>query len=94
MQNASKPKNVKEVKCLLEMANYSCKYIHHFATVTAPLRELTKKDAKFVWTDRQETAFQKIKDALVSTPCMAYFDKSKETFVVVDASPVRGSVIL
>ena len=73
LQKVSMPGNVQEVRSLLGMANYSCKYIHDFATVTAPLRELTKKEAKFVWINTQETAFQKIKDALVSTPCMAYF---------------------
>ena len=94
LQNVSKPESVQEVRSLLGMANSSCKYIHDFATVTAPLRELTKKDAKFAWTNTQETAFQKIKDALISTHCMAYFDKSKETLVVVDASPVGVSAIL
>ena len=41
--NAPRPGNVSEVRSLLGMANYSSQYIPNFATLTAPLRELTKK---------------------------------------------------
>ena len=41
--NAPRPTNVHEVRSLLGMANYSSKYIQDYATITAPLRELTKK---------------------------------------------------
>ena len=43
LKNASVPTNVSEVRSLLGMANYSAKYILNFATITAPLRSLTKK---------------------------------------------------
>ena len=33
--------------CLLGIGNYRIKYTHHFASLTAPLRELTKKNAIF-----------------------------------------------
>ena len=45
LQNARIPRNVHEVRSLLSMANYSSKYIANFATITSPLRELTKKNA-------------------------------------------------
>ena len=73
------------------MANYSSKYIRDFATLTAPLRELTKKDVRFEWTQKHQAAFEKLKNTLATAPCMSYFDKDKETFVVVDASPVGVS---
>ena len=41
--NAPKPNNAHEVRSFLGMANYSRVYIPDFATLTAPLRELTKK---------------------------------------------------
>ena len=76
------------------MANYSSKYIRDFATLTAPLRELTRKDVCFDWTPTQQEAFEKLQNALSSAPCMSYFDKNKQTFVTVDASPVGISAIL
>ena len=45
LENASKPTNVSEVRSLLGMANYSSKYIPNVATITAPLRDLAKKNA-------------------------------------------------
>ena len=47
--NAAVLKNAHDVRSLLGMANYSSKYIPNFATITAPLRELTKKNAHFSW---------------------------------------------
>ncbi|CAB4041445.1 Retrovirus-related Pol poly from transposon [Paramuricea clavata] len=75
------------------MANYSSKYIRDFATLTAPLRDLTKKDVRFEWTQTHQTAFEKLKNTLAIAPCMSYFDKNKQTFVTVDASPVGISGI-
>jgi hypothetical protein len=76
------------------MANHSSKYIRDFATLTAPLRGLTKKYVRFEWTQTHQTAFEKLKNTLATVPCMSYFDKNKETFVTVDASPVGISAIL
>ena len=92
--NAPRPQNVHEVRSLLGMANYSCKYIANFATITTPLRELTKKNAKFEWNETHQTAFDQLTSALTSAQCMAYFDMQKDTFVTVDASPVGLSAIL
>ena len=41
--HAPRPANVSEVRSLLGMVNYSSQYIPDFATLTAPLCELTKK---------------------------------------------------
>ncbi|XP_065067305.1 uncharacterized protein K02A2.6-like [Rhopilema esculentum] len=92
--NAAVPKNAHDVRSLLGMANYSSKYIPNFATITAPLRELTKKNAHFSWNTEHQAAFTKLTTALSSAPCMSYFDKNKESYVLVDASPVGLSAIL
>ncbi len=77
------------------MANYnSSQYIPNFATLTAPHRELTKKNARFKWNTTHEHSFKQLTAALATPACMAYFDKDKETSVVVDASPVSLSAIL
>ena len=76
------------------MSNYSSKYIHDYATITAPLRELTKKNARFSWEQEHQRAFDKLKQALVSAPVMGYFDTKNDTMLTVDASPVGVSAIL
>ena len=92
--NAPKPTNTHEVRSFLGMANYSSKYIRNFATITTPLRELTKKNVRFEWSATHDAAFETLKQALTSAPCMSYFDKHKDTYVTVDASPVGISAIL
>ena len=41
------PANVHEVQSFLGMAKYNSKYIANYATVSGPLRELTKKNTHF-----------------------------------------------
>ncbi|CAB3992547.1 Retrovirus-related Pol poly from transposon [Paramuricea clavata] len=59
-----------------------------------PLRDLTKKNAKFVWSEIHQNPFNQFTEALSSAPCVAYFSKHKETYVTVDACPVSISAIL
>ena len=94
LQNAQIPRNVHEVRSLLGMANYSSKYIANFATITSPLRELTKKMHILSGWKKHQNAFNDLTQALSSAQCMAYFDKDKVTCVTVDASPVGVSAIL
>ena len=94
LQDAPKPTSVHDVRSLLGMANYSARYIDNFATITAPLRDLTKKNTKFEWNEIHQQAFDKLTTALLSAQCMAYFDTQKDTYITVDASPVGISAIL
>ena len=94
LQDAPKPTSVHDVRSLLGMANYSARYIDNFATITAPLRDLTKKNTKFEWNEIHQQAFDKLTTALSSAQCMAYFDTQKDTYITVDASPVGISAIL
>ena len=94
LENASVSVNAREVRSLLGMANYSAKYIPNYATITAPLCDLTKKNVTFVWKEKHQEAFAKLKQALSEAPAMSYFDVNRDTFVTVDASPVGISAIL
>jgi hypothetical protein len=54
--------------------------------ITAPLRELTKKNIAFKWENRHQKAFEQMKKKLTSTPVMAYFDTKKRSLVIVDGA--------
>ena len=56
--NALIPKNTWDVRSLLGMANYSSKYIANFAKISAPLRDLAKKNTPFEWTNKHQTALR------------------------------------
>ena len=92
--NTRRPTTVSEIRSLLGMANYSSKFIKDYATITEPLRELTRKNTRFTWTYKHQAAYDKLKHALLNSPVMSHFDTSKETFILVDASPVGLSAVL
>ena len=94
VHSANEPISATEVRSFLGMATYCAKFIPNFSEVSQPLRELTKKDAVFRWTDEHQQVFDEVKRLLTSDATMAYFDQKKETELVTDASPLGLSAIL
>lgn len=90
----SPPKSVGEVRSFLGMTQYVARFIPQYATLTAPLRRLTRKDVTWQWTATEQRAFDKLKEALAGADVMAYFDPQKHTEIFVDASPVGLGAIL
>ena len=48
------PKNVKDIRKFLGLANYYRKFIKDFARVTRPMNTLTRKDIKRQWGQEQQ----------------------------------------
>ena len=88
------PANASEVRSFLGMTNYVGRFIKNYSTITAPLRELTKQNVKFVWNSDRQKAFDLLKRELTSDKVMSYFDPTKETTMIVDASPVGLGALL
>ena len=76
------------------MVQYCGRFIPKLADISAPLRALTHKDAKWTWGPRQKQAFENLKHVLTTETTMAYFDSSKNTELYVDASPFGLGAIL
>ena len=68
------------------MANFYRRFVKGFAAIAKPMTDLTKKDRDFTWSNEEEAAFQKLKEALTSAPILQVFDKDKPHEVWVDAS--------
>ncbi|CAB4034991.1 Hypothetical predicted protein [Paramuricea clavata] len=47
LQHLSAPSNQAELRSFLGMANYSSQFIHNYATIVAPLRDLTRKNVVY-----------------------------------------------
>ena len=62
IQEASDPQDPTEVRSLLGMANYCSRFIKDFASISAPLRELTREDTPWHWGPEHAGALQTIKD--------------------------------
>ena len=55
------------------------------STATAPLRALLQKNIEWQWGTEQQESFEKIKQLLVNSQCLAYFDVEKPVTIQVDA---------
>ena len=94
VKNASPPKSASEVRSFLGLTNYCSRYIAQYSTITAPLRQLTKANAKFHWGDEQDKSFRTLKQVLTCQPVLAHYCLEAKTRVVVDASPWAVGAIL
>ena len=67
-----------------------CQYLNIFcpnlSTSVLPLRELTKQDAAFIWSNTQESAFHAPKELTSKANALRYYDPSLLVTLQVDAS--------
>ena len=82
------PKNASEIRSFLGLAGWYQEFVKGFSAIVAPISELTHKDTPFVWTDKQQTAFEQLKDAVCSAPVLILPDKTLPFVVQTDASGV------
>ena len=77
-----------QVRSLLGMAGYYRKFIPQYASITAPLTDLTRKMApnKVIWTPACDHAFRLLKATLSSSPVLSSPDFTKRFFLQTDAS--------
>ncbi len=94
VQNWPTPGSVKDVRAFLGLASYYRRYIPNFASVATPLTGLTKKDAKLIWDDDCEQAFQALKKALVQPPVLAYPTRDGHFVLSTDASDTGMGAVL
>jgi len=66
------PQNLTEVRAFVALASYYRRHIPCFAEMAKPLHELTRKDVQFHWETRQERAFLRLKEALISALKLAH----------------------
>ena len=90
----SEPSNLEQVRSFLGLAGYYRKFIPNFATVSAPLTDLTKKGSKFVWATPQQSAFSALKRHLCSAPVLSYPQLDKEFVLQTDASDCGLGAVL
>lgn len=68
----SSPKTVTQIKPFLGLASYYRRFIQNFSDIASPMIQMTKKGEDFVWSDKCEKSFQKLKELLLTAPIVAY----------------------
>ncbi|GKD61437.1 reverse transcriptase domain-containing protein [Tanacetum coccineum] len=80
------PKSPTEIRQFLGLAGYYRRFIEGFSKIAKPMTKLTQKKVKFEWGDKQEAAFQLLKQKLCSAPILALPEGSKDFIAYCDAS--------
>nr|GFB48612.1 hypothetical protein [Tanacetum cinerariifolium] len=62
------------------------RFIEGFSKIAKPMTKLTQRKVKFKWDDKQEVAFQLLKQKLCSAPILALPKGSEDFIVCCDAS--------
>ena len=88
------PENKKGLQSFLGMINYYRHCIPDLAKIAAPLYTLTKKNARFVWTEEHQHAFDQLKLYLSSDQLMAFPDVQRPYRLYTDASEFAVGGIL
>ncbi|KAJ9529794.1 hypothetical protein QJQ45_022194 [Haematococcus lacustris] len=93
------PTTVHDVRSFLGLANYYRRFVKDFSTIAAPLTALTRADGHdkqgvVAWGQAQQSAFDALKQALVSAPILIAPDPSQPYTLRCDASSIGIGAVL
>ena len=88
------PKNVTQVKRLVGMLAWYQKFLPNYSTVIGPINNLLKKNVKFEWGQAQQTAFDKVKGLLTSSPTLIRPNFRLPFYLHTDASQIGLGAML
>ena len=87
VQEMPSPESKQDVKRLLGMVNYLQKFAPNLSAATAPMRELLREENQFLWDEEvQGQSFKRVKQLIVESPVLKYFDPKADTELQCDAS--------
>ncbi|GJV83534.1 putative reverse transcriptase domain-containing protein [Tanacetum coccineum] len=86
IKNWASPKTPTEIRQFLGLAGYYRRFIEGFSKIAKSMTKLTQKGVKFDWGEKEENAFQLIKQKLCSAPILALPEGSEDFVVYCDAS--------
>ncbi|GJW28730.1 putative reverse transcriptase domain-containing protein [Tanacetum coccineum] len=95
VKNWKTPESPTEIRSFLGLAGYYQRFIENFSKIAKPLTLLTQKNKAYVWGDKQDEAFQILKEKLCNAPVLALPDGPDDFVVYYDASKQGfGSVLM
>ena len=89
-----KPTDVAGVRRMLGMVTYLAKFLPQLATMSEPLRQLTKQDVEWIWTYEHDKAMDSIKKAITQVPVLKYFNDKERATLQCDSSRLGIGVAL
>ena len=94
VRNWSAPTSVTGIRQFLGFTNYFRRFIEGYSFIARPLEELTGKNMRFCWNEECQSAFEALKEALISAPVLRLPDVGKPFRLVTDASDTALAGVL
>ena len=81
-----KKHDVTSLRGFLGLVSYFRRFIPDFGAVASPLYNLLKKNAPWIWSEKQQTAKKKLVQYLTSAPLLSHFNEKLDVVIQTDAS--------
>ena len=81
-----RPINQLKLKAYLGFTNYFKKLIPSYSLITSAFQNLLKQEAKFVWNDLHQKAFELLQSKLLNAPVLEHYNPDLPLHVITDAS--------
>ncbi|KAG8503496.1 hypothetical protein CXB51_001481 [Gossypium anomalum] len=88
------PRSVSEIQSFLGLVGYYRRFVEGFSMMAVPLTKLIRKGVPFVWTERQQEAFEKLKKVLTEAPVLIQLESGKDFTMYSDVSHVGLGCVL
>ncbi|KAD5318277.1 hypothetical protein E3N88_18223 [Mikania micrantha] len=94
IKNWDTPMTPTEIWSFLGLAGYYRRFISNFSKIALPLTKLTQKSEPFAWEQKQEDAFQTLKQKLCDAPILSLPEGCDDFVVYCDASHLGLGCVL
>jgi len=84
--NCAAPRNWKELRQFLGLANYYRRFVKDYSAVVKPLTMLRSPKVEWTWNSAQQKAFDEVKQKLTLAPILAYPVNGKPFWLCTNAS--------
>ena len=89
------PDNVAKIQAFSGLISYYNIYIPETYDMRAPLNNLVKKGAKWIWSKESKHAFKKIKNCLLTDLLLEHYNPKRKIIAASDTNDYRvGAVLL
>src|SRR5260370_13490700 len=85
---------VKDVQSFIGFVNFYQRFIQNFSKIACPLHMLTQKSKDWLWGAAEQQAFDTLKNAVTSTPMLAFPSRSGLFHLDFNASNFATGAIL
>lgn len=83
-----------EIRGFLGLFRYYCRFLRPFANISAPFHAVTSRKNEFHWILEMQISFDALKDAMTTTPVLAYPNFDRPFVVETDASSIALGAVL